>query len=189
MEIEQENLRKKKIHLIETFAFLAVLVLGTFVYFFAKSPGRQTEFVAQQNDNQAQINQERQIKPIETPKETFIIKEDSKIAYGDEKISASQTQKLPESAKFKTFSYDPKVGKIIEVAGACSDIYYAIIVFKATDNYKTSPALAKVNNALECPANRIFKTILNLGEFNLSTGEYYFFVADQGKTGTWYNPR
>ncbi len=188
MEIEQENLRKKKIHLIEAFAFLAVLVLGIFVYFFAKSPGRQTEFVAQ-NGNQAQTNQEQQIKPVETPKETFIVQEDAKVAYGNEKISATQTQKLPEAVKFKTFSYNPKIGKIIEVAGACNDVYYAIIVFKSTDNYKTNPAMAKVNNAFDCPAARVFKANLSLADFNLPSGDYYFFVADQGKTGTWYNPR
>lgn len=187
--MEEQNLdsQKKKIHLIEIFAFLTVVVFGVFGYYFSKSPSRQTEFVIQPELQQQQSAPA--LKPVETPKETFVAQEDVKISYGNEKISATETQKLPTATKFKTFSYDPKFGKVIEIAGTCSDFYYAIIVFKSTDDYKANPAMAKVNNAFECPASQMFKASLNLSDFNLPAGEYYFFVADQGKTGTWYNPR
>lgn len=185
--MEEQNLdsQKKKIHLIEAVALAAVLVLGIAVYFFAKSPARQTEFTNQNGGQGA--TQPAQV--VEAPKETFVAQENVKISYGNEKVSATETKKLPSAEKFKTFFYDSKIGKVIEIAGTCSDFYYTIVVFKSTNDYKTNPAMAKVNNAFECPASHIFKTSLNLRDFNLAAGEYYFFVADQGKTGTWYNPR
>lgn len=181
---QKQNLRKR--HLTEVFAFIIILLLGASVFYFAKSPGRKIEFLPQAQQSQPVTEV---LKPAETPRETFIAQEDLKISYGNEKVSALETEKLPSAGKFKTFSYNPKIGKVIEVAGTCSDFYYAIIVFKSTDDYKTNPAMAKINNAFECPASNIFKTSFNLGEFNLTTGNYYFFVADQGKTGIWYNPR
>ncbi|HEX8993683.1 MAG TPA: hypothetical protein VF803_00330, partial [Candidatus Paceibacterota bacterium] len=97
-------------------------------------------------------------------------------------------QTLPPST-FHVFSYDSALGKVIDLSGACTDTYYALLVFSASDDYRTSPAKARVNQAHVCPAGGAFSLSVNLQNFNLQSGSYYLFIADQGKTGTWYNPR
>lgn len=104
------------------------------------------------------------------------------IATADPKIF-----KAPEN--FKTFSYDKNVGKRMTITGTCGDSYYALLIFKSTDDYRKDPARAYYNTAYECPKTKIIALDINLQDFNLPTGEYYMFIADQGEKGSWYNPR
>jgi hypothetical protein len=123
------------------------------------------------------------------PKQDFKVVE-NKVQYdpGD-KASISEPEKLPESKVFNVFSYNASAGKIINVSGTCSDAYFAIVVFFAADDYKKDPAKSVINKATECPASKNFTASLSMQDYNLPSGNYYFFVADQGKTGSWYNPR
>ncbi len=91
--------------------------------------------------------------------------------------------------KFYGFTYDSDGPQIFDVAGSCTDAYYAILVFSATDNYADRPTSAKYNQAERCPPSKRFEKTVNLSGLNLPDGKYYFFVADQGTTRSWYNPR
>lgn len=129
-------------------------------------------------------------KKPEPPKEQFVIPMlTATSTYGNEKVTTDQPKKLPEAVKFQSFSYDPAQGKVIAVSGGCTDTYYAVLVFDAKTDYRKDPAAARMNRALECPTNKLFHTEFNLSDFNLPVGSYYFFVADQGTQGSWYNPR
>lgn len=104
------------------------------------------------------------------------------IATADKKIFNA-----PEN--FKSFSYDASLGKKIALAGTCKDAYYALLIFKSIDDYRKSPASAYYNTAYPCPASGVVALEVDLRSINLQSGSYYFFLADQGNTGSWYNPR
>ncbi|TSC51857.1 MAG: hypothetical protein LiPW41_804 [Parcubacteria group bacterium LiPW_41] len=111
------------------------------------------------------------------------------IDYKGEKVEAKNIEKLPESKIFQTFSYDSTKGKVIDLTGTCTDVYYTIVVFDARDDYKKNPTSAKINSAHECPEGGRIKESIDLSTFGIDSGEYYIFVADQGSKGSWYNPR
>ena len=98
-------------------------------------------------------------------------------------------EKLPEAVQFKSFTYNQTVGKTITVSGSCKDSYFTIVMFRSTDDYKKNPASAVFNQAFPCPTNHSFSQSIDVKNSNIPSGHYYFFVADQGNTGLWYNPR
>lgn len=106
-----------------------------------------------------------------------------------ENIATADTKIFKAPVNFKSFSYDATFGKKITLAGTCKDAYYALLVFKSTDDYRKDPARSYYNTAFVCPASGLITLEVNLKDFNLVSGEYYLFIADQGNTGSWYNPR
>lgn len=122
--------------------------------------------------------------------ETFVVSPNTVVQGSPTKTIATAPQNTFASPDhFKTFDYDATAGKQIIISGTCTDLYYTILVFTVNNDYRTNPRAAAVNRAFACPATRMFSTELNLADSNLTTGAYYLFVADQGKTGSWYNPR
>lgn len=122
--------------------------------------------------------------------ESFIVADIGKVeGSAKENISTADTKIFTAPEKFKSFSYDATLGKKIILAGSCRDAYYAFLIFKSTDDYRKDPARAYYNTAYPCPANKIISLELNLKDINLTSGNYYLFLADQGNTGSWYNPR
>lgn len=94
-----------------------------------------------------------------------------------------------DPVSFKEFNYDATQGRKLKVHSIhCPDMYFAILVFASGDDYRTNPGLAKVNRAYLCNKNNSQVT-LDLSLYNLASGRYYYFVADQGAVGSWYNPR
>lgn len=103
----------------------------------------------------------------------------------------------PDPSHFKDFKHE---GNDLEFNGECSDLYYTILIYGKDIDYRTDPASAKFNQAFECPKNPEGVAPQPYGagkKFNftvdqntgLSEGKYYIIIADQGKDGTWYNPR
>lgn len=189
--IKQLSARKK--HIIIAVAGLcagAILSFAIFWYFGDKVDiGKKVEI---KNTASQQTSGQLAGQPADIPDEKFVVEEtaiDIKEMYGDQKVSIAEPEKLPESKQFASFAYDKNIGKQISISGACFDFYYAFIVFKSADDYKSRPDATVVNRAVECPENKKFSFNVDLKDFNLSSGEYYFFIADQGKSGGWYNPR
>lgn len=108
---------------------------------------------------------------------------------GEKTMVTVAPEKLPQATQFKSFAYDQTIGKTIAVSGSCTDAYYTIVIFRAADDYKKNPAAAVFNQAFPCPANHSFSQSIDIKNSNVPSGQYYFFVADQGNAGTWYNPR
>lgn len=105
----------------------------------------------------------------------------------------------PEPDKFRHFEYsEPSrqnggsygAGKNsdIEFNGECSDLYYTILIYSKDIDYRKNPASAKLNQAFECPKTKKFKFRI-AQDTGLAKGKYYIIIADQGKEGTWFNPR
>ncbi|MFZ2303829.1 MAG: hypothetical protein WAV98_03530 [Minisyncoccia bacterium] len=125
---------------------------------------------------------------IET--ESFVVADMGKVeGSAKENITTADTKIFTAPENFKSFSYDATLGKKIALAGTCRDAYYAFLIFKGADDYRKDPTRAYYNTAYPCPANRIIALELNLKDINLPSGSYYLFLADQGNTGSWYNPR
>lgn len=123
-----------------------------------------------------------------TPTESFVIT-DIKIPTAGTTSTKGEKPVEGAPANFKSFSYDATVGKRITVSGTCHDKYYAMLVFESKDDYRKDPGAAKSNRAFECKTSGLFSIETNMKEFNLPSGNYYLFIADQGSTGSWYNPR
>lgn len=175
----------KKIWIID--AVIVLTLVGAGVWWYGARETGRTVSVGKTPVVQETAPIEKEPEPV---KEEFIVSMlTSTSTYGNEKITTDEPAKLPDAVKFQSFSYDPTQSKIIAVSGGCADTYYAVLVFNAKDDYRKDPAAARVNRASECPANKLFRTQFDLRDFNLPAGSYYFFVADQGEKGSWYNPR
>lgn len=181
-------MNKKYIIAGASFIILAIVVFAGYWLFFSGPSQLKSKPVVVTNNAPDSATQPA-IK-IEVPTQKFSADEKpAQIYQSDEKITVATPEKLPESTEFKSFSYDQTVGKMIGVSGSCSDAYYAIVIFRAKDDYRKNPAASVFNQAFECPTDHKFSNGIELKNFNLPSGEYYFLVADQGNKGTWYNPR
>jgi len=89
---------------------------------------------------------------------------------------------------FRYFEYSPKDKYAISVSGECAAAYYSLLIFNARDNYNENPGAARYNVAMPCPSGRKFERIVDLSSLHLTSGTYYFFTADQGNDGPWFNP-
>lgn len=101
--------------------------------------------------------------------------------------SKIEISNFPPPENFSTFSYPEK--KSLEIKTKCADAYYAILIFSQAEDYRQNPASAKFNKALPCQLGEKIEYQIDLTTLNLTQGKYYYFVADQGKVGNWYNPR
>lgn len=139
-----------------------------------------------QREPSAIAPQASEVKPLT---EKFIIT-DTGITEGSKKEAITGDAKmLTAPVNFKSFAYDANTGKIISISGNCSDKYYTFLIFDSSVDYRKDPAAARANRAFECPASKLFTLDMDLRSINLTSGDYYLFIADQGKTGSWYNPR
>lgn len=128
------------------------------------------------------------VKPVET--EHFIVTNMDKVeGSAKENIATANPKIFKAPTNFKTFSYDATLGKRISLVGTCKDAYYALLIFKSSDDYRKDPARSYYNTAYACPASGIITLEVDLQSINLTSGSYYLFLADQGEKGSWYNPR
>lgn len=103
-------------------------------------------------------------------------------------LKRTNEQNLPVPNKFSSFTYTKSKPQTIKIQTKCADDYYAVLIFKSTDDYRQNPASAKFNRAFPCQPGQIITKEIDLSSLNLADGVYYYFVADQGREGGWYNP-
>ncbi len=99
---------------------------------------------------------------------------------------------LPPPANFSSFSYNPldqNGKKTLDLEIECQDAYYAVLIFNIKDDYRQNSGAARFNQAAPCQIGEKIERSIDLEKLNLSAGKYYYIVADQGLTGSWYNPR
>lgn len=77
------------------------------------------------------------------------------------------------------------------VTSTCSDAYVAVLAFPATVDYRADISRAVYNSAFPCTASGtvVTATITPSDLGATPSGTYYYFTADQGTSGMWYNPR
>lgn len=165
---------------------LSVLVIfGIYKIFF--SPQKTNNIVDSEVNQQVAVPVPEVIMPVEkiTIADPVITTENKK-----ETIATITNPKtLKESSAFKSFTYDASIGKQIVLSGTCHDKYYAFLIFDSKIDYRKDPGMAQSNKAFACPTSGRFTVDINLKDINLQSGSYYIFIADQGATGSWYNPR
>lgn len=191
--MESEQNKEVKHHRYVRVAEVVVAALALALVAFLLIRGGNTGSVTFTRDaigNNATSSSVATLKVIPPPQETFVVADmDGVQGSAEENIATADSAVFKEPENFKSFDYDAEKGKVISLAGTCSDAYYAVLVFSSAVDYRKDPAASRYNSAFSCPAARLFKTEMNLKDLNLPTGRYYVFVADQGERGSWYNPR
>lgn len=99
--------------------------------------------------------------------------------------------KGPAPSSFNHFMYAP--GKMAPaVKDTCHDAYAAVLLFRASLDYRKDAARASFNRAFACTKGMPFQFSFSKDDTkNLMPDEYYIIVADEGSVpgSTWYNPR
>ena len=116
--------------------------------------------------------------------------------FGENQKNYSKLEQIahyPEPSKFQQINYDgvelTEQNSVIFESN-CSDKYITILIFPRDTDYRQDPSRAVVNKAFECPQQKKFSYEFSFADLkNLPHGWYYGFLADQGESGLWYNPR
>lgn len=192
--IENNGEWKKLLHISEILALAVFIMAGTWYYFWGGAGNRVVYERSAVNKAIEPVGSSSVATPQSTS-ENFIVQEVASPLQTKAQIEAAKAAVIsaPETlvapTAFKSFDYDVARGKAISISGFCHDKYYTLLIFASAVDYRKDPAAARVNSAFDCPAGGKFTIALDLKSFNLTTGSYYLFVADQGATGSWYNPR
>lgn len=100
---------------------------------------------------------------------------------------------FPPPSRFRTFTYNGtniNGNALFAIGATCHDTYVAVLIFPATVDYRDDVNGAVYNIASPCSAGKIFTAVIQPSDMGgASSGTYYFFTADQGAAGTWYNPK
>ncbi len=105
---------------------------------------------------------------------------------------AGNLQNFPPANQFKTLIYNSTNSnqqKFLQIQTQCHDAYYTVLIFSSSDDYRQNPGSAKYNRAFACQKGQEIEHLVDLTGLNLADGKYYYFAADQGDKGSWYNPR
>jgi hypothetical protein len=100
---------------------------------------------------------------------------------------------MPSPDTYRRIAYAD--GKISGATGVvledgCHATYATLLVYPASVDYREDVSRAVVNRALPCESGKAFQYGFSAESLkNFGDGEYYYFFADQGEEGTWYNPR
>jgi hypothetical protein len=99
----------------------------------------------------------------------------------------------PAPSRFRTFTYDAtgmNGSSSLPVSTTCHDAYVTILVFPAAVDYRANLNRAIINEALPCHSGSPFNGAVFASDMVPAPfGNYYVITADQGTSGTWYNPR
>lgn len=93
----------------------------------------------------------------------------------------------PSPERFASFSVPDDKPIVREIE--CADALYTVLVFRDGTDYRKSPREAVYNSANACKRGDLFKLEFNPGSLGIPPGDYYLIIADQGVSGSWYNPR
>ncbi|MEK7569120.1 MAG: hypothetical protein AAB497_03335 [Patescibacteria group bacterium] len=194
MENEQMEVESTRSHFrdylraTEIGAVIVLAVVGASYFAFRGSAPLMVDVSSQKIAETVATSTAPVAKLVET--ETFVVTNMGKVeGSAKENIATADPKIFKAPENFKSFLYDATVGKKIALAGTCRDAYYALLIFKSSDDYRKDPARSYYNTAYECPKSGIVALEVDLQSINLQSGSYYLFLADQGNTGSWYNPR
>jgi hypothetical protein len=73
---------------------------------------------------------------------------------------------------------------VVRIEGACTDVYYVVLLFKNQDDYANDPRSFIVNRAYPCIDGH-YSYEINRLPVNLENGKYYLLVGSQGERGMW----
>ena len=101
---------------------------------------------------------------------------------------STKRAKMPSPSSFKFFDYTGE-NTNLTVKNYCTNEFMTILIYPAEEDYRYNPAASRFNRAYACTQKGNVTEVIDLKKLNLPSGKYYYFVADQGKTGAWFNPR
>jgi hypothetical protein len=93
----------------------------------------------------------------------------------------------PSPDSFETFTLPAAGAASRDVV--CGDTLYTVLVFPAGVDYRRNPRGFVYNSATPCAKGEKIVAGVAKESLQAAAGEYYLVVADQGASGSWYNPR
>jgi len=100
---------------------------------------------------------------------------------------------FPAPSNFRTFTYDAtglNGNASFTISATCHDTYATILIFPAAIDYRSNVIRAVYNKAFPCDSEKTVSAVIAPSDLSRGPyGTYYFFTADQGLSGTWYNPQ
>lgn len=188
--MKPEETKKKEKHILFIEIGITLIAVALVIFFTFHGGGAGNVTFTRDQASPSVINTPTSTPAKEVPMEIVVVTNTGAVqGSAKENIATANPNIFKAPENFKSFAYDASKGKVISLSGTCRDSYYAILVFESSVDYRKSPASARYNSAFSCPASHLFTTEVNIKDFNLPTGNYYIFVADQGDKGSWYNPR
>jgi len=170
------NFEIKKTLIKVALTVIVIVTISYANYFFSKS--------AKTNQPTATIQPEQNGFKLQPLSQGFSLTDKKE----NNQSTVSLNKTLPPPDKFKIVIYAADKKSFI-ISGQCSDVYYTVLLYKKSVDYRKYQAPPVFNKAYECPTDKKFKIDVSQEKTNLSTGEYYVIIADQGAAGSWYNPR
>lgn len=99
----------------------------------------------------------------------------------------------PSPSQFRTFIYNGTSlngQPSLAISATCHDAYIAILIFPSAVDYRSDVSRAVYNVASPCtPGQQFMASITPADLGGAAAGTYYFFSADQGTSGAWYDPK
>lgn len=94
---------------------------------------------------------------------------------------------MPKPSSFDTFTYH--TNNKVSITSICRDVYYVIVIYPLTVDYREDLLSAKYNSAIKCNKGEKYDEYISLDNMGLVDGnEYYIIHATQADTGSWYDP-
>ena len=173
-------------HIKIKFLILFLMAIIGYLIFSWQKSNSKTDYVAPTVTNNTMSPPVVDTAPVE---KIVVVEPVMVVGSSKQNIATADPKIFKAPVNFKNFSYDASLGKRISLSGNCKDKYYTLLIFASGDDYRTDPGKARANRADLCPMNKQFTVDMDLKSINLKSGSYYIFIADQGDTGSWYNPR
>jgi hypothetical protein len=130
--------------------------------------------------------------PISTSPKKQVASAESVRPAGSVQPLSPKFANFPLPSRFRKFTYDGtglNGSASLAIGAVCHDAYVAILIFPAAVDYRSNADAAIYNIASPCDFNKAFDVVIHPTDLgHAPSGTYYFFTADQGTAGTWYNP-
>lgn len=113
--------------------------------------------------------------------------ESVKVTQGESLDERFVLKNMPDPKTYDDFTFTP--GETVSISGECNDTYRAVLIYASTVDYRQDPLSALYNIASECRGEKTFSETVTLSSPPFIEGEsYYVIKAQQGSSGSWYNP-
>lgn len=100
---------------------------------------------------------------------------------------------FPPPSQFQTFMLNANGingNSGLTVTATCHDVEVVLLAFSEKFDYRSDISKAVYNRAFSCTPDKTFHGTIQAADVKaFASGMYYVIVADQGDSGTWYNPR
>ncbi len=131
--------------------------------------------------------------PPATTSHTLSVQSSQSEGEQDQQYLDPDFAKFPPPTQFKTVTYNANGlngSSTLLASATCNAAYITVLLFPAKIDYRGDINAAVYNEASPCHSDQPFTLVIATSDIATAPfGSYYLIIADQGTSGTWYNPR